>query len=106
MNTVKDIRRENLRYIVNTRYNGVVNRLAKDVGMHQAQVARVFVNGSTRRDMSDKMARALEEKIGLERGWLDQEHAKVDDLSARFSQLSLEQRRVVSDLLNHLLQQK
>ena len=35
---------------------------------------------------------------------LRQEHSKVEDLSAKFSQLSLEQRRIVSDLLDQLLQ--
>lgn len=103
MRTIKDIRRSNLEYVINTRYSGIANRLAVDAGLHQAQIARVFLTGDSRRDIGDKLARKIEAGANLPEGWLDQEHAAADAILAKLSQLDVEQRKAVESLIDQLL---
>ena len=103
MRTIKQIRRDNLQYLVRTRYNSVPNRLAKDAGVHQIQISRVLAEGPSRRELGDKLARAIEEGAGLERGWLDQEHAAAEQIISKISNLSAEQKQAIEGLVDQLL---
>lgn len=103
MKTVKDVRRANCRYIIDTRYQGVVSRLAKDCGMHSAQLARIFSPAETRREIGDGLARRIEKAIGLETGWMDQQHASSDDLTAKIALLDTESRVAVESVIDRLL---
>ena len=103
MRTVKEIRRANLKYVVDSRYNGIVNRLATACGLHNTQLARVLATGKSRRDLGDKMARLVEETVGLPAGWLDQEHAATDELGGKIAQLDTQSRLAVEAVVDTLL---
>lgn len=103
MRTVKEIRRSNLQYIIDSRFQGVVNRLSTACQLHNTQVARVLASGKSRRDMGDKMARLIEETVGLSPGWLDQEHAATDDLGAKIALLDTQSRLAVQAVVDGLL---
>ena len=61
MRTSQEIRRENLRYLITTKYNGVANRMAKDTGIAQMQIARVFLKTKNSREVGEVLARRIEE---------------------------------------------
>jgi len=103
MRTIKQIRRDNLEYLVRTRYNAVPNRLAKACGVHQIQISRILAEGESRRDLGDKLARTIEAGAGLENGWLDQEHAAAEQIISKISSLSAEQKEAIESLVDQLL---
>lgn len=104
MRTTKEIRRKNLRYLLNSRYGGVPNRLAKVVGVHQNQISRVVTDGPSRRDLGSKLARTIEKATGLDTGWLDNEHAAAEQVLSKMSRLTPAQRGVVEQLVDQLLE--
>jgi len=102
MRTIKDIRRDNLEYLIRTRYAGVPNRLANAAGVHQNQIARVL-KGPVPRGLGDKLARAIEAASGLETGWLDCEHATAEQIIEKINLLSPDQKEVIEKLVDQLL---
>ena len=106
MRTAAETRRENLRYLVDTRFAGVNNRLAEYIGVDSMQISRVFHKKSSRRNVGDKLARQIEEKLELERGWLDADHAKVDDLMQMIAGLDAEGREAVKIMINALVRRQ
>lgn len=103
MRTIKEIRRENLRYLLNSRYGGVANRLATAADIHQNQISRVLADGPSRRDLGSVLARSIEKAAGLEPGWLDQEHAAAEQILGKISQLNEDQRHAIELLVDQLL---
>jgi len=77
--------------------------MAKDTGIASMQIARVFLKTKNRREIGDKLARRIEEGAGLEPNWLDQDHAKADDLVARISSLDLQSRQAIEGLVDAML---
>ena len=103
MQTIKEIRRSNCQYIIDTRYRGVVNRLAIACGMHSAQLARIFTDNENRREIGDTLARRIEKAVGLEHGWLDQQHASGDVLSTKIALLDTQSRVALEAIIDCLL---
>lgn len=81
MRSVYDQRRENLRALM-TQWGGPTS-LAKKLGHSNGSYVAQLVGPNPSREISEKVARDMEAKLGLPLGWLDQEHASngrpVDD---------------------------
>jgi hypothetical protein len=65
-----DLRRTRLRALINTQFGGVVLRLANRLDMKPPQLHRWLSGGQ---NMHEDSARTIEEKLGLESGWFDEE---------------------------------
>jgi hypothetical protein len=103
MRTSQEIRRENLRYLIQTKYNGVANQMAKDTGIAQMQIARVFLKTKNSREVGEVLARRIEEACGLEAGWMDQIHARSDDIMNRLDMLDVQDRQAVESVIDAML---
>ena len=103
MRSIRDIRKDNLKYIIDTRFSGVVNRTARAIGVQQSQIARVFAKGEYRRNVGDGLARKIEEALSLEDGWLDQEHAASDAISIKLGHLNHAQRTAVMSIVDEFI---
>ena len=103
MRTSADIRRENLRYLIDTKFQGVNNRIAKHLGVQPMQISRVFHSGESARNVGDKLARKVEVGLGLESGWLDQDHAKTDDIMQKYNSLDVEGQLAIKQMLDALV---
>jgi hypothetical protein len=101
--TAADIRRENCRYLLDTRFQGVKNRMANAVGVTHMQIARLFHAGESRRNMGDRLARKIEAALNLEAGWLDQDHAKTDTIMQKIAGLDAEGRQAVEKMVDALV---
>lgn len=66
-----DIRRTNLKAIIDTKFNGKAGRLADAVGKKRPQIYRLFSDAENSRDIGEELARDIEAKLGLPRGYLD-----------------------------------
>lgn len=81
MKSVYEIRRENLRGLM-TQWGGPTS-LAKKLGHSNGSYIAQLVGPNPSREISEKVARDMEAKLGLPVGWLDQEHTgttrQVDD---------------------------
>lgn len=72
MHSVYDTRRENLRGLM-TQWGGPTS-LAKKLGHSNGSYVAQLVGPNPSREISEKVARDMEGKLGLPIGWLDQEH--------------------------------
>ena len=70
------------------------------------QLARVFLKTHNRRDVGTKLARRIEEAAGLDEGWLDQDHARSDDISTRIDLLDLSSRKAIESVIDAMLRQQ
>lgn len=98
---VQDIRRRNIRDVINNRFNGTQAALAKAVGCAPTEISRLFTMGKEkRRTFTDGFARKIETKLSLPRGWLDRLHGEVANVdgSARIPVLEW------GDIQEHLQQ--
>lgn len=80
MKSVYVTRRENMRGLM-TQWGGPTS-LAKKLGHSNGSYIAQLVGPNPSREISEKVARDMEAKLGLPIGWLDQEHTgkpKVDD---------------------------
>ncbi len=73
MKSVYETRRENLRGLM-TQWGGPTS-LAKKLGHSNGSYVAQLVGPNPSREISEKVARDMEAKLGLPLGWLDQEHA-------------------------------
>lgn len=73
MKSVYDIRRDNLRQMMKT-WGGPTS-LAKKLGHANGSYVAQLAGPHPSREVSEKVAREIEQKLGLQFGWLDQEHA-------------------------------
>lgn len=66
-------RRQRLRELIDTRYEGVTTRFAAAAGLRPPQVFRWLSETGTRsaRNMESESARKIERALGLLEGWLD-----------------------------------
>ena len=124
MRPSEDIRRENAKYILDTQFQGEKNRMASIVGVPHIQIARLFFDTENRRSplpvhhpnagllasdrfhgrkCGDKLARKIEEALGLERGWLDQDHAKTDSIMTKIATLNQQQRREIEAVVDAMI---
>jgi len=73
MKSVYDMRRDNLRSLM-TQWGGPTS-LAKKLGHSNGSYVAQLVGPNPSREISEKVARDMESRLGLPIGWLDQEHA-------------------------------
>ena len=74
------IRLENVTSILNARFKGKKVAMADALDKNQVVVQRWFSTGKGARNIGDKAAREIEDKLGLVRGWLDNVHDNNNDL--------------------------
>ena len=72
---ISQIRADNIRIIIATRYFGNQTKFSVDAKKSVTQINQ-YLNGY--RNLGEKTARAIEEAVGLPKGWLDVEHPKND----------------------------
>lgn len=81
MQSVYELRRHNLRSLIQS-WGGPTS-LSKKLGHANGSYLAQLAGPSPSRDVSERVAREIEGKLGLPSGWLDQEHAgngrPVDD---------------------------
>lgn len=81
MKSVYETRRDNLRTLLH-QWGGPTS-LAKKLGHSNGSYVAQLVGPNPSREISEKVARDMEAKLGLPVGWLDQEHTgsprQVDD---------------------------
>lgn len=84
---IQEVRRARLRRFIDERYEGNVSRFAAAAGKSQSQIADML---DLRKSFGERVARSLEEKLGLPGGWLDQDDESspplptIDDERAGF----------------------
>mgnify|MGYP006111853245 CR=1 FL=1 len=103
MRTSYEIRRENLKYLIQTKYNGVANQMARATGIGQMQIARVFLKTKNSREVGEVFARRIEKACGLEPGWLDQIHAQGDAIMGRLDLLDVQDRQAIEAVIDAML---
>lgn len=80
MRSIYELRRENLREL--TRTWGGPTSLAKKLGHTNGSYLAQLAGPHPSREISEKVAREMEAKLGLPTGWMDQEHSghrQLDD---------------------------
>ena len=85
MSIIGNTRRLNLQRLIDEQFEGVVQRLAKQVGIQHSQLWRVLKDdqsGIEPRYVGEKLARKIENSVGLHEGWLDQSISEQDFNSA------------------------
>ena len=110
MTVIGEIRKKNLRRLIDDRYDGVVQRLAKDCNIQHSQLWRVLkderVEGQPRY-VGERLARKIEEAVGLHVGWMDQEQDRqssemVVSLAERIAKLPEADRLTVERMISAL----
>lgn len=71
----KEIRKLNLRAVIDNYYDGVDRRLALAMGKQANEISRIFTsNQNSKRNVSDHFAREVEKLISKPTGWMDTPH--------------------------------
>ena len=110
MTVIGETRRANLRRLIETKYDGVVQRLAKECGIQHSQLWRVLKEDQVAgqpRYVGERLARKIEEASGLHAGWLDQppeeqNKGAVSALAQRIERLSVDDRAAVLRMVEAL----
>lgn len=71
---IHDIRRLNLRLVINMRFDGVERQLALAMGKHGTALNRYFSRSESARNISTKLANEITAAANLPSGWMDQQH--------------------------------
>lgn len=74
------IRMQNITAILQKKFKGKKVSLANAIEKNPVIVQRWFSTGKGHRNLGDKVAREIEGKLNLPRGWLDNMHEKMHDL--------------------------
>lgn len=74
MRSIADIRRANLRRLIDDHFDGFSTRLADACGITQVNyISRLLTSGPHRKNIGDRFARKAEQAAGVAPFWLDQE---------------------------------
>lgn len=84
---IGETRRANLRWLIDTEFDSIDAKLARQVGLHPSQVSRALSAGS-RTEIGNRLARRIEEKTGKPEGWMDEMHLFSEGLSQQLSSAS------------------
>lgn len=72
---IYNIRKRNLRRIINDSFGGVAANLSRALDVQPNVISRIFTrNEKHRRNVGNEMAREIERVVHLQPGWLDREH--------------------------------
>lgn len=80
---INQIRLFNLSYVIDREYNGVKAGLASAINKNSSYVSRWYSASSERRNISTETARDIEQKINYAKGWLDNPHPALWDMSTQ-----------------------
>jgi len=70
---IGETRRANLRWLIDTEFDGIDAKLARQAGLHPSQISRALsANSST--EIGNRLARRIEEKTEKPEGWMDEMH--------------------------------
>lgn len=93
---IQDIRRQNLRAVIEAEFGGVPARLARALGCQPTSISRLTSSAASKRNMGDKMARDIERAAGRPDGWMDILHdAEMDPLTSAITDLVPAERQAV-----------
>jgi SOS-response transcriptional repressor LexA len=81
---IGETRRANLRWLIDTEFDGVDAKLARQVGLHPSQISRALSAGSGA-GIGNRLARRIEEKTGKHEGWMDEVHLFSEGFSQKLS---------------------
>lgn len=102
MNT-KDIRRDNLRNLLNSRFDGKLVDFEKATGMFSSNLSKYLTENIKHRvGISSGTARRIEQSVGLSLGWLDIDHGSIE-LKKLLEQLTDSQLRETENYMRYLL---
>ena len=101
--SVTQRRMQNLKYLVNTRYEGSVERLAQLVDLPKQQLVAAYQGRNDNSVFNHRAARRVERDCGLETGWLDRIHADAASIATKLSALDTEARAVVDEVVDAFL---
>lgn len=103
MPTISEIRRKNLRAVIDADFDGVPARLAKAVGCQQTTITRLYSSAESARNMGDRLARRIELATGRDSGWMDAIHDDgIDPLAAALHDLTPTERQAALAFLDAL----
>ena len=110
MGTIGEVRKRNLKRLIDERYDGVLNRLAKAAQIQHSQLWRVLKDDPVKgqpRYLGEVLARRLEEVSGVHRGWLDEDEVSqmasyAESLAQRIQALPEEDRATVLRMIDVL----
>lgn len=81
---IGETRRANLRWLIDTEFDGIDAKLARQVGLHPSQISRALSAGSGA-GIGNRLARRIEEKTGKPEGWMDEVHLFSEGFSQKLS---------------------
>jgi hypothetical protein len=102
-----DNRRSRVRQLIQSRFQGVAAQFAAAIGRSPTQVARWFMAKPHKRDIGEKIARDIEKRLALPRGWLDSEdnnHSAQQPLG--IYAIDLQKQQQLLDLFDHLSEEQ
>lgn len=75
---IAEIRRKNLKLVIEQRCGGVASELARLLDKQPSELSRIFSkNPAHRRNVGSRLARRIEKVIGKEPGWMDREQTTL-----------------------------
>jgi SOS-response transcriptional repressor LexA len=84
-----EIRRRNLRLIIEQRFAGKAAELARALGKQPSEISRIFsLNLTHRRNIGSRLARRIEQMLGAETGWMDRQQITLQDQAHAETRLS------------------
>jgi hypothetical protein len=89
MKTATQIRRENLRFVIDTYFGGVRSKAQAAFGMTTRQQLTNLLNPDGRKGMGNELARKIEKAVGLPDGWMDYDRAPAEDIAQSEEELTL-----------------
>jgi len=96
-----NIRRRNLRAIIERQFDGKAGRLADAIGKKRPQIYRLFSDAENSRDIGEELARDIENRLGLPYGSLDKEEMANDEanqIAQKYEKSSEEKRTAMKSL--------
>ena len=100
---ISETRRENLCYLISSKFEGSASLLAAKIGSTQAQIDDVLGSDAGRPVVSAKLARTIEKGCGLEALWLDRQHADPKRLASKIALLDVRARLALESVVNALI---
>ena len=98
------LRLENIRLLVQLRFNGDADGLIKQLSPSNARAFETVWLGEGSQYPNESLVRRIEVVCGLDRGWLDLTHDGPDSLATKITALNGRARRAVTKVVEALLQ--
>jgi SOS-response transcriptional repressor LexA len=77
---VSEIRRKNLRLVIEQQFAGTAAELARALGKQPSEISRIFsLKRHHRRNIGSRLARQIESILGKEAGWMDRQQFSSED---------------------------